>query len=606
MRSRAFPIALALLAAPGCYTGVSSRASGSADAGDDGSAADAGDDDGDGDDAGDDDGPGGVIECDPDAPWSASPMRRLTRRQYENTLFDLVATVVGDDEASAILDELAVKLAAVPLDDRTDYVRLDQALDQEHVDGWYRVGKGIGDALTADAARLEALAGACATDGDASNDATCVREFVARFGRLAFRRALGDDEIDFHAADATGSATDVSAAAFAERVAIMLMVPDFIYVIEDDLPEEDADTFPLSGLEIASRLSFHFWDSMPDDALLQAAEDGRLDDDEGYAAEVERVFADPRTRRTLGAFANEWLQLEHLPPLDELLGSPAYDAFVGDTTPSPALRGDMIAEAEDLFLRFGVDEDGTLADLLLSTESTTTSAELAAIYGVAPREAGDPPLVLPEHERGGLLTRAALVATGSLATHPVLKGKLLRTRILCDEIPPPPADVPPPPQLDPEATIREQLELLTQAEGTACKGCHDLLNTLGYATENYDGLGRHRTEERVFDLVTGELLATRPVDTAAVPRVIPGDERVAADGMQLAEYVLDSGRAEDCLARQYFRFSFGRMEDDDADGCVLAALRDAVGAEGSLRAMLRDVAMRPEFRVRRRATEESE
>jgi hypothetical protein len=597
------PLAFALALAGGCYTGVGTHASGGADAGDEEDGGDAADDDDAGDGTAGDDGPG-AIACDPDAPWSASPLRRLTRRQYENTLFDLVATVVGPDDARAILDGLAVKLAAVPVDDRTDYVRLDQALDQEHVDGWYRVGKGIGDALTADPARLEALAGPCATDGDASNDDACVRDFVAQFGRLAFRRPLGADEIAFHAADATGSATDVSAAAFTERVAIMLMVPDFIYVIEDDLPEDGTDTFPLSGLEIASRLSFHFWDSMPDDALLQAAEDGRLDDDEGYTAEVDRVFADPRTRRTLGAFTNEWLQLERLPPLDELLGSPAYDAFVGDTTPSPALRGDMIAEVEDLFLRFGVDEDGTLADLFLSTESTTTSAELAAIYGVAPRDANDPPLVLPESERGGLLTRAALVATGSLVTHPVLKGKLVRTRILCDDIPPPPADVPPPPQLDPESTIREQLEQLTQREGTACKGCHDQLNPLGFVTENYDGLGRHRTEERVFDLVTGELLATQPVDTAAVARVAPGDERIAADGMQLAEYVLDSGRAEDCLARQYFRFAFGRIEDDDADGCALAALRDAVGEGGSLRAMLRDVALRPEFRVRRRESED--
>jgi hypothetical protein len=202
-----------------------------------------------------------------------------------------------------------------------------------------------------------------------------------------------------------------------------------------------------------------------------------------------------------------------------------------------------------------------------------------------------------------LLTRAALVATGSLITHPVIKGKHIRTRILCDEIPPPPPDVPPPPQLDPHATIREQLEALTQTPGTACVGCHNMLNPLGYVTESYDGLGRYRTEERVFDLLTGELFATRPVDTAAVVHVTGDDDRMAASGSELSQFIVDSGRAEDCLARQYFRFTYGRLEDDTADGCTLEWLRETVTDGGSLREMLREVAAHPHFRLRHRGGE---
>lgn len=594
---------LGIALATGCYSGLGwdpdaagpGAASAEGGSGDD----DGGSDGDDGGDTGDRDG----LECEPGVLPSVAPMRRLTRRQYETTILDLTAWILDEAQATQIVDELAVKISVLPEDDGTDFRRMDQTLSQEHIDGWYRVGQGLGAALTETPARLEALAGSCATDAEPGNDAACVRDLVARFGRRAFRRPLTDEELDFYVADAAGSADDVSPASFAERISVLLMVPDFVYLIEDDLPESETDVFPLSAFEKASRLSYHFWQSMPDEALLAAAEAGELDTEEGWAAQVDRVLEDPRTRRTLDQFTAEWLRLERLPQLDLLLGTPAYDAFVGDQIPSPDLRDDMIAEVQDLFAHYVFEDDGDLDDVLLSTLSFARSAELAAIYGVEPWQDGQPPPELPA-DRGGLVTRAALVATGSVVTHPVLKGKLVRTRILCDELPPPPADIPPPPQLDPVSTIREQLEELTEREGTACLGCHALLNPLGYVTEGYDGLGRSRTSEQVFDTSTGALLAELPVDTATTPRVAPGDERVASSGMDLSQYIVESGRADECLSRQYFRFAHGRVDDPQADRCAVLSLQSTLEESGSLREMLRAIALQPEFLWRYRGQDD--
>ena len=588
-----------LVALSGCYAGLSEGGGPGGDGAEGGDAGDAdgandGDDD---DDDDDDDGPAAEL-CDPTILPSAAPMRRLTKRQYVNSLFDLTAGVLGDeDQAAAVLDDLSIWLSVVPDDDQSTFRRLDQTLSQEHIDGWYHVGRHVGGALTESDARLEALAGACATDADPDNDVDCVRDFVAGFGRRAFRRPLSDEELDFYSRDATGSTEDVAPESFAERVAVMLMVPDFVYLIEDDNPEDGDGVYPLSSFEIASRLAFHFWQSLPDEELLAAAEDGSLDTPEGYEAQVERLFEDERTKRTLDQFTAEWLRLEEVPALDVLIGTPAFDAFAGDDVPSAELRDAMVTEVADVMRWFVYEQEGSLAEVLTSNVAVAQSEELAAIYGMSAWDGASEPGTLPE-DRGGLITRAAFVVSGSPVTHPVLKGERIRTRLLCDTIPPPPADIPPPPALDPVSTIREQLELLTEREGTSCLACHATINPLGYVTENYDGLGRLRTHEQVYDLSTGDKLGELPVDTEAVPRVLGNDDRVAQDGADLSQFIAKSGKAEPCLSRQYFRFAYGREEDPQADACAIASLQAALEDAGSVRAMLLDVAFQPEFQLR--------
>jgi hypothetical protein len=199
----------------------------------------------------------------------------------------------------------------------------------------------------------------------------------------------------------------------------------------------------------------------------------------------------------------------------------------------------------------------------------------------------------------GLLSRAALVATGTANTRPIMKGVFIRTALLCQSIPPPPANANAnPPAPEPDMSTREVVEQLTEQAGSNCAGCHQgLINPLGFATESFDALGRFRSEQVLFD-DAGERTGTRPVDTRSIPQVVPGDTTPSQGVGDLAQLMVDSGALQQCVARQYLRFSFSRAEDVERDGCALQDLSTRLSAGAPLAEVLRAIALRPEFKQR--------
>jgi hypothetical protein len=154
------------------------------------------------------------------------------------------------------------------------------------------------------------------------------------------------------------------------------------------------------------------------------------------------------------------------------------------------------------------------------------------------------------------------------------------------------------PRLRSDMTTREVVEELTEQPGSQCAGCHaGSINPLGFATEGFDALGRARSEQRLFS-AQGEPAGSRPIDTASVPRVMAGDERRSAGPGDLMALMLESGKLEACLARQYFRFTYGRFEDVRRDGCELERLRETLLAGGSVAQLLKQAALSPQFRWR--------
>ena len=272
-------------------------------------------------------------------------------------------------------------------------------------------------------------------------------------------------------------------------VAVMLVSPQFLYFVEHgDAPVAGtSDRYWLSGHEIATRLSYHFWQSLPDDELIAAAESGALLTDEGYAAQIDRLLADPRTEVTFGEFYREWLWLDDLAPMDALVGTALFDAVRGDFEPGPDTTANMVAEVVDMATWTTFIQGGGFEELFLSDRSFAKTDDVAALYGVTPWQGGEPP-VLDDPARVGLLTRAALVASGGNNTRPIMKGVFLRKGLLCEPVPPPPNNAAAnPPELSGEMTTREVVEELTQQADTACAGCHStLINPLGFATENFD------------------------------------------------------------------------------------------------------------------------
>ncbi len=541
--------------------------------------------------------------CSPAAVPVAPVLKRLSQTEYAGSVRDLVRAAMpgAATEVLTIAQPLIAKYPADRLvgpgtDRHGGFFRLDQAVQQSHVDAAYDVAVALGKEMTATAARRAELLGACATDGSAANDAQCLTDFVTRFGAATQRHPLSQADVDFYKSPAL--TTPVDPAALADVIALLFSAPGFLYHLESGTTAISGDVYALDAYELASRLSFHFWQTTPDAALLAAAADGSLLTEAGYQAQAKRLFDDPRSDAAIDEFFAQWFRLDELGPLDARIGDPVFDAFAGANVPTASLHGEMLAEILDA-ARHVARTNGKVTDVLTSKKAFARSDALAAIYGDA-KYTGGTPGEQSQPARAGLITRAAFLATGSANTRPVMKGFRIRNALLCESIPAPPANAAAtPPELAPDLTTREVVEKLTQEVGTNCAGCHStLLNPTGFATENFDALGRVRTAQTLFG-PTGSVVGTRPVDTSSIPRIVSGDATPAAGAADVTRLLAQSGKFETCFSRQYFRFAFGREEDAAKDGCLLKALDEAARAGTSLGDVWMRAALSPEFKQRR-------
>lgn len=542
--------------------------------------------------------------CDPSAVPTALPLRRLSKAQYSSTIRELVrfGLAAAPGEVDAVLAAVEPLFARVPGDLRlgpdkhyAGFSNLDQAVQQEHVDAAYDVAVAAGAELTSTATRLAALAGECATDADGGNDDACMTAFIESFGERALRRAITPDDVTFYKGPA-GTAP-FEPADWADVTALMLTSPHTLYFVEHGRESDTGEHPELDAYELASRLSYHFWQTLPDEQLFARARSGELLDPAVYEAEVERVFADDKTRAAVGTFFSEWLENTTLQELDSRAGTPVFDAFAGDFTPGPELRERMLAEVVDAATYYAFDAGGTFRELLESHKSFARTEDLATIYGVAPWDGVSEPPDFADPERVGLFTRAAYLATGSANTRPIMKGVFLRKALLCDDVPPPPPNAAAtPPEPSGMQTTREAVEALT---GTGnCAGCHStIINPLGFATEGFDALGRARSTQVFYD-AEGVELGSAAVDTTSVPRVDDGDLTESTGPADLLALVVASEKPHACFARQYFRWSFARLEDLDLDACALSDVKATLDEGAPMADALRVLALTPAFRRR--------
>ena len=225
--------------------------------------------------------------------------------QYRNTVTDLAAWAAGSASmGQTIATEIASPLNALPEDRREavpqdlhgSYRRLDQSLQQIHVEATYDVAVALGAALTT-TARLGTVVGSCATDTNTSNDASCLDAFIKRFGARALRRPLATDEVDFYKT-AYGTSATPSAAAYADLIGLFLTAPEFMYFVEhgDAAVSGQTGVYTVSPYELASRLSYQLWQTAPDDQLLAAAADGSLLTDRGLRRAGRRACSPTRAR----------------------------------------------------------------------------------------------------------------------------------------------------------------------------------------------------------------------------------------------------------------------------------------------------------------------
>ena len=511
---------------------------------------------------------GGIPAACIQAPVDA-PARLLTREEYNNTVRDLL----GDSTRPA--DAFPAEPRVLGFENNSDAHRVNALLVSRYLEAAEQVSAR---------ALAERRAHLIPCDPVALGAEACGALFVDQFAPRAYRRPLTDEErtslLTFFREILAKEGFD---AAVEWTVQVVLQSPQFLYRVEQG-GRLDGDLAWLTPYELASRLSYFLWSSLPDDALLEAARTGELATEAGLEKHARRMLEDPKARDTIQSFFRQWLHLDGMEKLEK--NTHAHPDF--KPAVAPAWRRGL-----ELFIEDTVwNGEGTL-EALFTSPVLFVDQHTAPVYGMElpPGAATFARMEMPSEQRRGLLTQPGLLAAlaGPYDSSPVQRGIFVRERFLCESIPAPPANIPIiPPDPDPNSTTRERFAQHT-ADPT-CAGCHHLIDPVGFGFEQYDALGRYRETEN-----------GKPIDaTGSVTNVRdPALEGPFNGVAELSERFARSALVQDCVATQWYRFALGRLEAEE-DGCSVRDVKHAFERSGgSFRELLVAITRTPAFRTRR-------
>jgi Protein of unknown function (DUF1592)/Protein of unknown function (DUF1588)/Protein of unknown function (DUF1587)/Protein of unknown function (DUF1595)/Protein of unknown function (DUF1585) len=471
---------------------------------------------------------------------------RLTHAQYDNTVRDLFGLDAAPSSAF---------------------------LNDPTFDGFDNSAEGlvVSDRLGRDYRRAaEQLAAQIVADSQAYGQlvtctpsvSTCASDVVTALLRRTFRRPATSQEVDRYVAlHAQGAELLASGDAFKDGVQLVLEAalqsPNFLYRTELSRDVGDDGYVSLTDHEVASRLSYALWNTMPDTTLADAADAGELRSPAQVATQARRMLGDPKAKATVADFHRQWLDLA------------SYEDLLRDETEYPLFSADLAKPMQDEALAF-VDhvtfEMNEGLHTLLTAPFTFVNAQTAPLYGLT-GDFGDEleRVELDPTQRGGLLTQVGFLASHAFisTSSPIHRGVFVHRRVLCSELPDPPgnANLKLPPITGDIKTTRQQVEVHTSAK--ECQVCHGIINPTGFAFEHYDAVGQYRTTDHGETVdATGEL-------------TIDGETVTYKNAMEFTEAVADSDAARGCYATQWLRYVYGRSERA-VDDCTVESLTTAM------------------------------
>ena len=369
---------------------------------------------------------------------------------------------------------------------------------------------------------LNELAG---TNPDAPDREARLREFCRRFAERATRRPLSGEQAQFYVDRRFEKAPDLETAV-KRAVLLVLKSPRFLY--------REAGGGPPDAFDVASRLAFGLWDSLPDAPLLKAAAAGQLATREQVARQAERMAADPRTRAKLREFLRQWLKVDQARDIakDPALFPEFTPEVVSDLRTSLELTLDEMAWGEASDYR-----------QLLNGEGLFLNGRLAKLYGAdLPPDAPFQKVTIDAADRAGVLSHPYLLATFAYTStsSPIHRGVFLSRSVLGRSLRPPPQAVAPlAPDLHPDLTTRERVAL--QTSPASCQTCHGMINPLGFALERFDAIGRYRSEDK-----------GRPVDASGSYHRRDGETATFAGARELAAFLAGSQEAHGAFVEHLF------------------------------------------------------
>lgn len=424
---------------------------------------------------------------------------------------------------------------------------------------------------------------------DITTGAACARQFIREFGQRSWRRPLTSPEVERLAALYSEAASDSLRTGLDQVMRAMLLSPHFLYRPELDASVNSTRPRALNAWELASRLSYFLWSSLPDDTLFARAADGTLVNESVLRAEVRRMLDDERAAALVENFAVQWLKFDKVQEANpNLTRYPDFDA---------ALVQSMRQESR-LFLHEWIASNAPVSELL-AADYSYIDARLAAHYGVS-APAGD---TFVKHrwqgsERRGILGHAAILTATSHPsnTSPVLRGAWALEKLLCKAPPPPPPGVE---NLaddgDQEGLTTRQRFEMHRDSSTVCYSCHVLMDPIGFGLENFNAIGQWRTMEN------GE-----PVDASGA---LPGGTQFRGP-LELSAILAESPELPLCVTQHLMTYALGRgveaLASDDGheppDYPAVYRIYENTAPNGHrIRDIIEEIVLSPAFRMRRGA-----
>ena len=416
---------------------------------------------------------------------------------------------------------------------------------------------------------------------NSQDEEVCARKIISTLARRAYRRPIADHEVEnllvpYH----TGRSEEGFEAGIEWALQRILVSPEFLFRIEQD-PEsvEPGTAYPISDLELASRLSFFLWSSIPDDPLLDVAANGQLKDSAVLEKQVRRMLADSRSKALVSNFAGQWLYLRNMATVAPDLGEfPEFDEN---------LREALQRETE-LFFESMLRENHSVVELL-DADYTFLNERLARHYGI-PNIYGNHfrRVTLEDERRRGLLGKGSILTTTSYAnrTSPVLRGKWILENILGAPPPPPPPNIPELQEATRDGkplTMRQRME--AHRANPACATCHARMDPLGFALENFDAIGGWRATE-----------ADLPIDASGV--LPDGTQFEGASGLR---EVLLSRREEfvRIVTEKLLTYALGRGTEYYDAPAVRSIMRKAAPSDYRWSSLIVGIVKSTPFQIRR-------
>ncbi len=519
--------------------------------------------------------PEGSTNAPAGTPAPAGRFARLTHSQWENAVRDLLR-LDGPPGLSQTFPSDA-RTAGFPFDNHQLALEVDQVLSGAYASA----AESLAARVTGDDSQLDRL-----LPPDTGSELERARVFITVFGERAFRRPLDPSEIDSYARlfelgkDAYDDASGFTAG-IRMLLEAFLRSPFFLYRVESSTAVSGA-TIPLSGHELAQRLSFLLTNTIPDDELLAAARNGQLTRPDDVRQHALRLLAAPSAGDAVVGFHDQLLEFEKFENIN----------------PSPRIYPDLpesfaesVRESSRLFIEdLVLAQSGNFQALMTSNEAFVNE-DLAAVYGLTGNFGSEFVKVsLPASERRGILNQVGFLAANatSINPDPIHRGVFVATRVLCQRIAAPPDGVPPLPPIE-NGTNREIVANHTESS-PVCQACHGtVINPLGFAFENYDAAGAYRTTDN-----------GQAVDASVAPR-IDGQQLALDNSVELAEALGQSRQAHECFSSHLVEYAFGRRRER-LDEPLVSALTQASLEGAPIVELLVRIAESPAFLSR--STEE--